>query len=333
MIRRAALSDEGGGCMVTQGKKTRTISLVLPTYNEEENLAALYAALTAAAEKMRGYAFQFIFVDDCSTDRTPAILEKMRSADTRVGIIRLARNSGSHAASAAGLCYCVGDAAVIMAADLQDPAGDVLPLLAAQWEAGSKVVWGIREARKGDGVIAVALSRLFYSIANAVTSTRQPTTGVGAILLDRAVIDAVNASPEKNSSLSMLIAWVGFPQASVVCPRDPRAAGRSKWTLGKKVKLTVDSIIAFSYLPMRLMSFLGFLCTAAGAVYGLHIVVSRVANRISVEGWASLMIAVLLIGGIQMLMLGILGEYLWRAYDEMRPRPRYVIERNTLAKE
>jgi len=307
-----------------------TISLVIPVYNEEANINALYYRLNNLNQKLADYKLEFLFVDDCSTDMSSAILEDIRGKDNRVQVIRLSRNSGSHAALTAGLSYCRGDAAIAIAADLQDPPEIVLELM-NPWLRGSKVVWGIREKREGIGLFEGFLSRTYYSLMNALTNVKQPARGADVFLIDRVVIDAFKKAPEKNTSVFMLISWLGFSQSSISYPKEARYAGKTKWSMTKKFKLFFDSLISFSYAPLRLMSLMGLIAAVMGLFYGACILFNSVQG-VPVPGWSSLMIVVLLIGGLQMIMLGMLGEYLWRTYDETRGRPRYVIESNTLEK-
>lgn len=306
------------------------ISVVIPAYNEEGNITALYESLIKTAANLP-YDFKFVFVDDCSKDKTADILDGLRKKDPRMDIIRFSRNYGSHAAISAGLLYSQGDAAMIIAADLQDPPDIVVPKMLAEWRKGYRVVWGVRDERKGERFSTILFSRLFYFLMNSFTSAHQPPSGIGAILLDSVVVETFNKSSEKNASVAMLIAWMGFSQSTISYVRQARHSGKSKWTFTKKLKLSIDSFISFSYLPMRFMSLLGMLCTIFGLIYCADIVVSKTMKNIAVEGWSSLMIVILLIGGIQMIMLGILGEYLWRTYDEVRKRPGYIIERNTIS--
>ncbi len=311
--------------------KMKRVSLVVPVYNEEDNIKGFYDATIAAASKLKEYEIDIIFIDDCSRDMTPNVLEDLRGTDRRVGILRLSRNCGTHAAVSAGLNHCTADAAIILAADLQEPPQIIVPKMVQEWKAGASVVWGVRKAREGEGIMTILFSRLFYKMINCLTVTSLPESGVGAILVDRCVIDAYNQIDEKNPSVAMLIAWLGFSQKSISYISEPRRHGKPKWTFTKKIKLALDSIISFSYTPIRFMSLMGMVCTVIGMVYASHILFNRLVHNVTVEGWASLMMAVLLIGGIQMMMLGVLGEYVWRTYDESRGRPRYVIEKNTLA--
>lgn len=306
------------------------VSVIMATYNEADNLPLLYKRLFSVASEMAEYDFEFIFVDDCSKDKTPDILADLRKADDRVIIIRFAKNCGSHAADSAGLHFCRGNLAIIMAADLQDPPEIIIPKTIEQWKKGYKVVWSVREKRRGESFITLLFSRLYYFLMNLLTDIQQPPTGADAFLLDLVVIDAFRQSPEKHSSNIMLIAWLGFPQTSISYVKEARHAGQSKWTISKKIQLSLDSLISFSYVPIRGMSLLGIICAMIGGIYGMHIFINAFFNNIPIEGWSSTMIAILIIGGIQMVMLGFLGEYLWRTYDETRGRPRYIIEKTTL---
>lgn len=305
------------------------ISVILSSYNEERNIPLLYERLSSVASEMPEYDFEFIFVDDCSNDKTPDILAHLRKADHRVVIIRFARNCGSHAADSAGLHFCRGNVAIIMAADLQDPPEVIIPRTIEQWGKGYKVVWGVREKRKGESFITLFLSRVYYYLMNLLTDIKQPPTGADVFLLDRVVVDAFKQSPEKHSSNMMLIAWLGFSQTSITYVKEARHTGHSKWTISKKIKLSLDSLISFSYVPLKFMSLMGVISAFLGLLYGGVVLINAFRGN-PIQGWSSLMIVILVLGGFQMSMMGMLGEYLWRTYDESRGRPRYVIEKNTL---
>lgn len=319
--------------MTTKKSTKPLISIILGTYEEESNLPLLYGRLCSTASKMPEYNFEFIFVDDGSKDKTPEILANLRETDSRVFIIRFARNFGSHAADAAGLHLCRGNVAIVIATDLQDPPEIIIPQTIEQWEKGSKVVWGLREKRKGEKFITLFFSRLYYLLMNRLTNIKQPPTGADVYLVDRIVIDAFNKSSEKHSSNLMFIAWLGFPQTSISYVKEARQAGRSKWTVSKRTKLVIDSLISFSFFPIRSIGFIGIICALLGAIYGIDVMINALFNNKAVEGWSSLMIVILIIGGIQLVILGFLGEYLWRTFDETRKRPFYVIEKNTLQDE
>lgn len=300
------------------------ISVIFPTFNEQENLEALYSRLNKVSQEIKQHTFEFIFVDDCSSDNTPKILSQLAEKDRRVKIIRFARNCGSHAALSAGLKHCQGQCAVTLAADLQDPPEIIFNLI-NEWERGFKIVWGMRAKRKGESVITKGFSRLYYLIMNSLTDVRLPPTGTDVFLIDRTVIDAFKEVTEKHTSVFMTLAWLGFKNTHISYIKEARHAGRSKWTLGKKIKLTLDSLLAFSDIPIRWMSVLGCMVAVIGFIYAgcvfLNYLQGTAVDRINL-----LVFCVLTIGGIQMIMLGIIGEYLWRTFDESRRRPRYVIE-------
>lgn len=304
--------------------KNPLISVVFAVYNEEENLDALYQRLTEAVSGLTGYTFEFIFVDDCSGDKTPRILSDFHKHDQRVQVIRFARNAGSHAALRAGLNHARGDCAIVLAADLQDPP-EVITRLIKPWCGGAKIVWGVRVKREGESFSTRFFSALYYRLMNWLTNIKMPPLGADVFLADKIVLNAFRKITEKHTSVFMTMAWLGFTQASVGYVKNARTKGKSKWTLSKKIKLLVDSVLAFSDIPIRYMSVLGFLTAGTGFMYALYVFWSFIHGS-PVEGWSSLIVAVLVVGGVQMMMLGILGEYLWRTFDESRKRPQYVVE-------
>ena len=305
------------------------ISIIVPTYNEKDNLHLLYSRLVNVSNVIANHRLEFIFVDDCSSDGTYRALLELAENDERVEIIRFSRNCGSHAAVSAGLQFCRGDAAVMIAADLQDPP-EIIPDLISKWEKGFRVVWGVRNTREGEHFITLAFSRLFYFLMNHLTDIRQAPTGADVFVVDRKVIEAFKQSPEKNTSIYMLIAWLGFSQTSIKYAKEKRYSGKSKWGMSKRLKLFFDSLISFSYIPLRVMIFSGFIISFIGLIYGAGIFIEAFLKKITVAGWTSLMIVILVMGGMQMIMMGMIGEYLWRTYDETRGRQKYVIDENTL---
>ncbi|OGX33649.1 MAG: hypothetical protein A3C36_01940 [Omnitrophica WOR_2 bacterium RIFCSPHIGHO2_02_FULL_52_10] len=300
------------------------ISVIFPTYNEQDNIPVLYERISAVAADIRGHDSEFIFVDDCSTDQTPEILRRLHDRDSRVKTIRFARNCGSHAAIAAGLIACRGDGAVVLAADLQDPP-ELLRLLVNEWKDGVKVVWGARRKRLGEKVSTKFFSRVYYCLMNYFTTVKVPPLGADVFLVDRAVIEAFKEVNEKHTSVFMVLAWLGFKQTSIEYVKQARLYGKSKWTLGNKIKLTLDSLLAFSDIFIRYISVIGVLTACTGFVYALF-VIWGLFNGAPLEGWSSLLVTILVLGGIQMIMLGVLGEYLWRTFDESRQRPRFIVE-------
>ena len=270
--------------------------------------------------------------DDHSADGTFDLLKAWAEADPRVRVIRLSRNCGSHASFHAGLSECTGDAATFLAADLQDPPELVLDL-AKQWQSGSDIVWAVRTAREGEKMSVKLFSRIYYETLRRLAPAEMPSQGADFFLLDRKVIDAYLRIPEKNTSFLCMVLWMGFRQSFVPYVKQARASGISKWTLSKKIKLFVDSIVSFSFTPIRAMSLLGVLFAAGGFAFAAWVVLARLAGWVTPgTGYAALM-TVLLVGfGLIMLMLGIMGEYLWRTFDEARGRPRFIIEERYPAK-
>jgi len=303
------------------------LSIVTPAYNEAENLAVLYKELGHVLSQLE-CDWEWVVVDDHSADETFRVLSEMARRDKRVRAVRFARNSGSHAAVKCGLDYCRGDCGIVLAADLQDPP-EAVPALLAKWQEGAQVVWAVRAQRKGETATTVGFARLYYWLMRRVVGLKEmPATGADFFLVDRRVIEALQHLNEANLSLMALITWMGFRQASISYDKRPRMHGRSGWSLEKKLKLLVDSITSFTYLPLRLMSYVGFVVALLGFLYATAIGANALLGN-PVQGWSSLMVAVLVVGGIQMLMMGVLGEYLWRALDEARRRPRYLIEDKT----
>jgi dolichol-phosphate mannosyltransferase len=302
-------------------------SIVTPAYNEAENLPLLYKLFVQALDPF-DRDWEWIIVDDHSVDGTFQVAASIAATDQRIRAIRLARNVGSTTASLCGLDQATGQCAVQMPADLQY-SPDVIPQLLAEWEKGAQVVWAARAQREGDNTSAQGFSKFYYFLMRRIVGIREiPVTGADLFLIDRVVIDALTQFEEKNVGLLALISWMGYRQATVTCDRLPRQHGRSGWTLEKKIKLMVDSITAFSYFPIRLMSYVGLVVAVLGFFYSLLVIGNGLAGR-PPQGWSSLMVVVLVIGGIQMIMMGVLGEYLWRALDETRKRPKYLIEAST----
>lgn len=300
------------------------LSIVTPAHNEAENLESLYQALMEALEKL-DCPWEWIVVDDHSSDNTLGVFSRLAARDVRLKGLRLSRNFGSHRAVLCGLREARGEAAVLIAADLQDPP-EVVGDLVACWRQGFQVVWGVRRTRPGESFLNLWFSRFYYFLMRRFVGLKTlPASGSDFFLLDRRVLEALQQFQESNLNLVGLICSVGFRQTEVVYDKAPRAHGRSSWTLAKKVKLVIDSVIAFTYLPIRYMMALGSLVGLFGFLYSL-LVVYNYAQGSPTQGWSSLMVVVLMLGGMQMMMLGVLGEYVWRALEETRRRPLYLVE-------
>lgn len=301
------------------------LSVVVAAYNEQSNLPLLYQRVCALDWTRLAVEPEFVFVDDHSRDGTLLFLRQLAARDPRVKVLRFAKNFGSHKAFTAGLEHASGDAAVILAADLQDPP-ETIPQLLEKWRAGAKVVWAVRGEREGVSLSDKFFARFYYGLMRRFADVQPPQQGADFLLVDRVVLEELRRAPEKNTSVLLLIQWMGFEQAFITYTKAARHSGRSNWTLSKKLKLAIDSLASFSYAPIRLSSLMGVLFALAGFVYAALIVARAIWWGSPVQGWPALMCVVLITAGMQLLILGVLGEYLWRTYDESRRRPRYLIE-------
>ncbi len=303
------------------------LSVVTPAYREADNLPRLYEELAAVLNPL-GIEWEWLIVDDHSPDATYRVIVRLSARDHRVRGIRLARNHGSHGAIRCGIGMARGDSIAILAGDLQDPPS-VLPELLSRWRDGTHVVWAVRGRREGESLSKIGFARLYYWLMRHMAGMSEiPPTGADFVLFDRRVANALGAFREKNTNLYALIMWMGFEQSSVRYDKQARLHGASGWTLRKKLTLVVDSLTAFTFAPIRMMSCVGFASTAAALIWAAMIIRNAVYGH-PVEGWSSVMLAILLLGGLQMIMLGVLGEYLWRALDESRGRPQHLIEHQT----
>ncbi len=305
----------------------QTISIIIPAYNEEENLPEIVKRLEALEPALaeRGLELEIVVIDDHSSDATYQIGKALATEHAGMRYVRLSRNCGSHIACAAGLEQCTGDAAIVMAADLQDPPEIVLKL-ADEWQRGNDVVWAVRSKREGESWSTLLSSWLFNSLMKHVFPDL-PRKGADFVLVSRRVIDAYNAMREKNPNINLAFRWCGFRQASFEYVKQARHAGKSRFTLAKKLKVFVDSIVGYSYAPLRLTAVLGASLFLAGLVAGTTAVIARIAGSSWTTFGIVVILAVMLAGqGDTLVALGLLGEYTWRALDEARGRPRYLIE-------
>lgn len=312
---------------MTAANPIQCLTIITPAYNEAKNLPVLYQAIQDAMASVEGYTWEWVLVDDHSRDETFRIFSEMAAADPRLRGVRFSRNNGSHKALTCGFREARGDCAVILAADLQDPPATI-PALLEQREAGAQIVWAVRAERKGAGPIGQFFSNRYYWIMRKVVGLDMPSTGADFFLLDRAVLDALKLYNESNVSIMALLSSMGFRQSNIKYVKEARLHGSTGWTLAKKLKLFVDSVTAFTYAPIRWMVYAGFTIGFLGFLYGAVIVHNYLMGS-PVQGWSSLMVVILFLGGVQMMMLGVLGEYTWRALDESRARPIYLIEART----
>ena len=304
----------------TDHRQLGLLSVVTPMFNEVESARAFHERLSGALE---GLEWELIAVDDGSTDGTSELLRKLSEDDERVRVIRLSRNFGHQAALTAGLDHATGDAVVMIDADLQDPP-EVIPMLLEEWRRGADVVHAVRVIRQGEPRWRLALINAFYRLFGRIARIEAAGNSGDFRLLDAQALTVLTDLRERNRFLRGMSVWIGFEQAVVHYDRDPRRAGATKYPLGRLVELGFDAIIAFSYVPLRLAAVVGTLVSVA-ALIGIPVVIAlRLAGEY-VPGIASVTIVLLLLGGIQLLTLGIIGEYLGRSYDEVKRRPIYVV--------
>jgi glycosyltransferase involved in cell wall biosynthesis len=296
------------------------VSVVAPMYDEQDTVEAFYDRVRRALDGVR---FELILVDDASRDRTPALLDRLADADPRVKVLHLSRNFGHQAAITAGLEHASGDAVVMLDGDLQDPP-EVIPEMLDRWRAGADVVYGVREGRVGESRFKLVTASWFYRIFARLTKLDLRENSGDFRLLDRRALDAVLAMRERNRFLRGMSVWVGFVQTAVPYQRDARHAGETKYTLRKMVRFSLDAVASFSSFPLQIATFLGFLFSAVAFVSLPLVVVARVLN-IYDAGVPSLLFVVLLLGGIQLITVGIIGEYVGRIYDEVKGRPLYLV--------
>lgn len=301
------------------------LSIIIPVYNEEAVLPALRERLCSFVNRLTPLVTEIVLVDDHSSDRSPLILKDFCEQNPIFRYARLAKNCGSHIAVLAGLAQAHGECAVFLAADLQDPPELILQMMKL-WRRGHHVVWAVREQREGVSALDVFLANMFYRLLNLLGEVNLPPRGSDFALLDRKAIDALLQSAGSDVSLGGEIARLGFSSEQIIYTKERRAAGASKWTLKKKLKAVADAFVSFSYAPLRAMSYLGIVCSLLGFAYALLVVVVRLRTQTPVQGWASLIVVVLVLGGLQMMMLGVLGEYLWRTLEAARRRPAYFLE-------
>jgi glycosyltransferase involved in cell wall biosynthesis len=303
------------------------VSLVIPVYFNEENLPITWRTLEATLKRLPGDCdWEVVFVDDGSGDQSYQRLVEIHDADPqRVTVIKLTRNFGQLPAVFAGLNRARGDACIVMSADLQDPPDLILEMV-GRWRSGNrKIVLATRSSRE-DGAFARWTSRAFYRLMRRFAIPNMPEGGFDYFLLDRRVVDLVLSMEEKNTFIQGQILWTGFTPELIEYARRKREVGRSRWTLSKKVKYFVDGFVSHTLMPIRFISVVGLAVSILSFAYATYILIARLLWGLPVQGWAPTMISILMLSGLQLLMLGIIGEYLWRNYYETRKLPNYVIE-------
>lgn len=303
-----------------------SIALVIPVYNEEAVLPELCRRLAALFETERGYAWTAILVDDGSRDHSASLVREQAARDSRFVLVELSRNFGFQAALAAGLAHATSDAVVTMDADLQDPP-EVIPAMVAEWRQGAHVVRAVRRSRAETGARRLGMD-IFHRCFNRISDFPiEANTGTFS-LMDRRAVDALNQLPERHRFFPGLRAWVGFATAEVLYDRDERAAGEPQQSFSRLVRYALDGVFSFSYLPLRLVTYVGVFVSLLGFLLGLFFIAKRLLGiEIAQTGFTTLVTLVLFLGGIQLIGIGVLGEYLARVYNEVKSRPLYLLKR------
>lgn len=296
------------------------ISIVVPIYNEEAGIPELLSRLMSVEMG----PIEFIFVNDGSKDQSLQLLKEYSENDDRIKIIDLSRNFGHQLAISAGMDEAAGDACVVMDGDLQDPP-ETVPKLVAKWKEGYDIVYAVREKRDGESWFKLATAKLFYRLLKRITNVDIPVDTGDFRLIDRRVLDVLKQMPEKHRFIRGMVAWSGFKSAPVYYHREKRYAGTTKYTLRKMITFSLHGITSFSTYPLKLVSSFGFFVSSVGFLYLLYIIGVAVFTDDTVQGWASLMVIVLFLGGVQLLSLGVIGEYLGRINEEVKGRPNYII--------
>lgn len=303
------------------------VTLVIPMYYEEKVAEECYKRVKENLVKLENYEYEIIFVNDGSKDRTLEILEKIAEEDINVKVISFSRNFGHQAAVTAGLQYVTGDAIVIMDADLQDPP-ELIPDMLKLWEQGNEVIYGKRKSRDGESIFKLFTAKMFYKTLNALSDVEIPRDTGDFRLVDRKVVETINALPEHNKFLRGLFSWVGYKQKAFEYERKERFAGETKYPLKKMLKLASDGIISFSTKPLKLVGALGMISIIISIVLLAYAFVSYIFNLNNISaGWTSIMVVVTFFSGIQLLSIWIIAEYVGRIYDETKQRPQYIVDR------
>ncbi|MED3967850.1 glycosyltransferase family 2 protein [Priestia megaterium] len=298
-------------------------SIVVPVYNEEEVIHETYRRLTEVMRSTKE-AYELLFVNDGSKDRTAEIIKEYSEQDPAVVLLDFARNFGHQIAITAGMDYARGEAVVVIDADLQDPPELILEMI-EKWKQGFDVVYAKRTKRKGETYFKKQTAAMFYRFLRAMTDIDIPLDTGDFRLLDRKVCDQMNSIQEKNRFVRGLVSWVGFKQIAVEYERDERLAGESKYPLKKMLKLSMDGITSFSYKPLKLASYAGVALSGIGFIYLLVVMYLKLFTDSTITGWSSLIVIQLFFSGIILIILGMIGEYIGRIYDETKNRPLYIV--------
>ncbi len=302
----------------------KKLSIVIPVYWNEPNIPHTVPRLQKFLDSLKGFESELIFVDDGSGDRSLELLIAEQKKDPRIKIIKLSRNFGSMQAITAGISRATGDCVGMITSDLQDPP-ELFGEMIAKWQAGNKVVIAVRSDRE-ESFSQKLFAKIFYKLMARFALAGYPAGGFDFFLIDRQVAKEVVAIQEKNTNVMSLIFWLGHRRASISYVRQRRQHGKSRWTFMKKIKFFIDSFVAFSYMPVRFISTIGLFTALVSFAFGIYVIISAIFGKIPVQGYAPLMAVITFLLGLIMIMLGIIGEYLWRTLDESRKRPPFIID-------
>jgi polyisoprenyl-phosphate glycosyltransferase len=302
------------------------LSVVIPVFNEEENITVLHSRLTAVLENTHT-DYEIIFVDDGSSDNSLNQLQNLSVNDKRVLVVELARNFGHQVAISAGLDFARGEAVAVMDGDLQDPP-EALPQFIAKWRQGYDVVYGIRERRKENWLKRIAYAS-FYRLLRRVSNIEIPLDSGDFCIMDRRVVDLLRGMPERNRFIRGIRSWVGLNQAGLPIERHARIAGKPKYTFRRLMLLALDGLVSFSYLPLRIITILGFSISLLSIFAAVFYAVKRLITGLGPPGFATLVVAVFLLAGVQLITMGVIGEYVGRIFEEVKQRPLYVVRKIT----
>ena len=303
----------------------KLISILIPAYNEQEVLGLLFERLSALADNNNDYRFEFLFVNDGSRDNTLEIIKQQAEKDSRVSYLNLSRNFGKETAMLAGFDYVRGDAMVIIDADLQDPP-ELIPEMIQYWEEGYDDVFAKRRNRAGESLLKKKTSQLYYRILQYSTNIPIQIDTGDFRLLDRRCIEALKQFRESERYTKGMFSWIGYKKKEILYDRDPRAAGETKWNYGKLINLAIDGITSFTTAPLRISTYFGAVISLVAFVYIAYLLVRPLFGIPTVPGYASTMAVILFMGGVQLLSLGIIGEYIARIFNETKKRPLYFVE-------
>jgi dolichol-phosphate mannosyltransferase len=304
----------------------KIVTLIVPVYCEEEVIEECYKRIKSVMDSLTNYGYELIFINDGSTDNTLNILKNIVAQDKRVKIINFSRNFGHQIAITAGLDKAGGDAAIIIDADLQDPP-ELIPEMIKKWEEGYKIVYARRVTRKGERKFKLWSASIFYWVLKKLTDVKIPLNTGDFRLIDKRVVRELRKIKEKNRFVRGLSSWVGFQQVGIEYEREKRFAGKTKYPLKKMISFALDGILSFSQKPLKIALNIGFISILLGIVMIIYVFIGKIFfPAITMPGWASILIAVVFFGGVQLFTIGIIGEYIGRIYDETKNRPLYIIE-------